>query len=202
MKMDNSESKGEGVKIVHSLSNSKKKKGSGMKNAKQKKPSASPLIGFADDSTAGGSSPGGSVVSALSGQGSQKRKGFKQSFVGSTDSSVPGLVESQGNALMDAIRDLEKNERVRIKWMDAARDDRRREALEERYTKERERDKQKLDNLITDFKVRMRPPLSVCSVLLSLSLSLSQFVRPNPLPHVFFPCHLPHQKKTGHQEAR
>jgi len=97
-----------------------------------------------------------SMVSQLSAEGSQttsgSRKGFKQSFVGSTDSSVPGLIESQGNALMDAIRDLERNERERQKWMDRARSNARREELETRYTLERERDKTKLDQLIQDFK--------------------------------------------------
>jgi len=170
--MKKGESEDEGVKIVSSSSNLKKHKGSGIKNAMQKKLGASPLMGFVDVSTPGRLVTGGSVESALSNQVSQvtlSSKGFKQSFVGSTDSSVPGLVESQGNALMDAIRDLEKNERVRIKWMDAACDDRRREALEERYAKERERDKLKLHHLTTDFKVRVTPPLPVVPVVLTLS---------------------------------
>jgi hypothetical protein len=69
----------------------------------------------------------------------------------SQDSTVLGIVDSQKQALIQSIKDLEKKERVRQNWMDKARSKARMDELEARYVKERERDNEKLDQLIRDY---------------------------------------------------
>ena len=115
------------------------------KDSKTKVPPTTSLkVGLLEDSQ--------SVVSQVTAASSSTRKGPKRSFVGSTDSSVPGLVNTSRNALMDSIRDMERSERNRQKWMDQARDQKRRNQLEARYEKERAEDNQKLERLMKDFQ--------------------------------------------------
>ena len=66
------------------------------------------------------------------------------------------LVEQQKEAVKHTIKELAKNEKVRQKWLDTAKTNSRRVELETRYEIERERDKQKLAQMVGDFRIVMK----------------------------------------------
>lgn len=62
------------------------------------------------------------------------------------------LVDMQTKALASTIKEMEKKEKRRQRWMDCAKTDIRRKELEERYVEERDRDVNLLNRLVNDLR--------------------------------------------------
>ena len=62
------------------------------------------------------------------------------------------LVDTQTKALAQTIKEMQKKEKRRQRWMDCAKSDARRHELEERYVEERDRDVDLLNRLVNDLR--------------------------------------------------